>query len=157
MNDFDIKFNFNISKNTIDILLRYLDIRSQSLGELLTKLERNGFITRTQSEEDKRIVMLQLTDAGREAAEKATEQRMDMDNLFTCLSTEEQETLNTLICRLCENLQEQIGENAEDIPPHHYRHRERAFMNDRFFGRREQFRDNFPEPPHTPEEPPFRR
>lgn len=43
----------------------HLDIRPQSLSELLTKVEADGLITRRQSEEDKRQTLVSLTEAGR--------------------------------------------------------------------------------------------
>ena len=67
---------------------KILDMRPQSLGELLEKLERNGYITRNPSEEDQRIMTVRLTEAGKELAN--SEERLDTDDLFSSLNSEEQ-------------------------------------------------------------------
>ena len=41
-----------------------LDLRPQSLGELLQKLEASGYIIRYQSKEDKRALIVELTAKG---------------------------------------------------------------------------------------------
>lgn len=43
-----------------------LGVRPQSLGEVVTKLERQGYIERHTSEEDRRVQMIDITEAGRE-------------------------------------------------------------------------------------------
>ena len=42
-----------------------LDIRPQSLSELLGKLERDGLIRREKNEDDKREILVSLTEVGR--------------------------------------------------------------------------------------------
>ena len=141
-----LKMQPEISQKDLAYLL---DIRTQSLGELLNKLEKSGFITKTPSQEDKRVTLIRLTDIGRQAAEKTTEQQMDMDNLFSCLSDDEQETLSELLSRLCNHLQEQIGEDAnEPGHPLHPRHEEHFFMGDHFCHRREGFENHPDQHPH---------
>lgn len=43
-----------------------LNIRPQSLGEVLAKLERAGLITRRTSEKDRRVLLVSITDKGRD-------------------------------------------------------------------------------------------
>jgi hypothetical protein len=45
-----------------------LDMRQQSLSELLAKLEEKGFVTREKSEQDGRVTVVKLTEAGAAAA-----------------------------------------------------------------------------------------
>jgi DNA-binding MarR family transcriptional regulator len=45
-----------------------LDMRQQSLSELLAKLEEKSFVEREKSTEDGRVTVVRLTDAGRAAA-----------------------------------------------------------------------------------------
>lgn len=89
-----------------------LDIRSQSLGELLSKLEKSGYITRTTSQTDRRIMEIKLTDAGKEAADRQQD-TSDEEDLFGCLDEAEQNTLNGLFLKLIENLTRDLGD-AED-------------------------------------------
>lgn len=43
-----------------------LDIRPQSLSELLVKMESDGFISRRQDKDDKRVIVVALTEKGEE-------------------------------------------------------------------------------------------
>jgi DNA-binding MarR family transcriptional regulator len=85
-----------------------LDIRSQSLGELLAKLERQGLITRTESPDDRRSMVVRLTDAGRAASENQTE-GPDLDNLFACLNDDEQANLASYLSRVIASLEAELG------------------------------------------------
>jgi DNA-binding MarR family transcriptional regulator len=85
-----------------------LDIRSQSLGELLTKLEHQGYIARTPSEEDRRVMKISLTEAGNAASESQGETR-DVGTFFDCLGDEEQATLGGYLERLIKRLEEELA------------------------------------------------
>lgn len=89
-----------------------LDIRAQSLGELLAKLERSGLIERSPSEEDRRAMIVRLTEAGRAAAEQGLGFET-ADSLFDCLSAEEQAAFADYVRRLIEALGEELGEDEE--------------------------------------------
>ncbi|WP_181641527.1 MarR family transcriptional regulator, partial [Nocardioides massiliensis] len=43
-----------------------------SVTSAVTRLEAQGFVTRTRGEEDRRLVLAAITPAGREVVEKAT-------------------------------------------------------------------------------------
>lgn len=78
-----------------------LGIRPQSLGELLGKLEADGYVTRERSEADRRAITVKLTDAGREKAAKIQEKRNAVaGNLFDKLTDEEKATLAALLAKL---------------------------------------------------------
>lgn len=78
-----------------------LGIRPQSLGELLTKLEADGYITRTKSEADRRATVVTLTDAGREKAAHIQEKRnASVDTIFAKLTAEEKTQLCALLAKL---------------------------------------------------------
>lgn len=99
-----------------------LDIRSQSMGELLAKLEKNGYITRAQSEEDKRVMNITLTEAGIKAAEQAADMQKDSDKIFDFLSDEEKEQLSGLLAKIISELQKQPG--GEGMPGFDFEGRE---------------------------------
>ncbi len=82
-----------------------LDMRPQSLGELLGKLEKNGLIERTPSESDRRVMQIQLTEAGKTAAEE----RPQRGEVFDCLNEDEQQALQGYLARLIESLEGQLG------------------------------------------------
>lgn len=94
-------------------LLFLLDMRPQSLGELLAKLEKNGYITRTQSKTDRRIMNIKLTKEG--AA--ATEQEFSFDKLFDCLSEAEQHNLSSYLNRIIETIEVELGDEQPDFDP----------------------------------------
>jgi len=105
-----------------------LDMRNQSLGELLTKLERNGLITRSPLETDRRVMNIKLTQEGRKAAEAAQEQQDATCKLFECLSEEEQKTLNELLQKVIQEMEQQMGvdsrmyrRNFEEFKSGHFR------------------------------------
>ena len=84
-----------------------LDIRPQSLGELLQKLEQGGYISRKPSEDDKRAMMVELTEKGR----NLKFQRPNYDELFNCLNEEEQENLKNYLQKISDRLEELNNEN----------------------------------------------
>jgi len=49
-----------------DLIRRTRLLKSQ-MNKILTSLEKSGYITRSRSEEDKRLVHIRLTDAGKTA------------------------------------------------------------------------------------------
>ena len=89
-------------------LFNILDMRSQSLGELLAKLERSGYITRTPSKTDGRIMDIRLTQTGKEASGQK-EQRLDTEISFECLNEEEQSNLSDYLNRIIDELERQFG------------------------------------------------
>jgi DNA-binding MarR family transcriptional regulator len=98
-----------------------LGIRPQSLGELLTKLEQSGYITRTPSAEDRRAMEIQLTAEGAAAAaadEQHRTQELAADEMFQCLSQEEQEILAGYLDRVIDGLKATLGCEQMDFPKH---------------------------------------
>lgn len=98
-------------------LSNILDIRSQSLGELLVKLERSGYITRSPSEADRRVIEIHLTDAGKKAS-SLEEQQPDNNELFGCLKEEERETLYGYLTRVVDDLSKKLGDDGFDLEKH---------------------------------------
>lgn len=62
-----------------------LGIRQQSLNELLNKLEKSGHVERRPAEEDKRVMVVRLTEKGKEVQQPET----DYQEILDCLSAEE--------------------------------------------------------------------
>lgn len=79
-------------------LTEQLGIRPGSASEILAKLENAGLITRVQNETDRRTVDVSLTEAGAALAAESAEKRSRMsEEMFVCLTREEQETLLSLL------------------------------------------------------------
>ncbi|MDR2939985.1 MAG: MarR family transcriptional regulator [Clostridiales bacterium] len=81
-----LKMKPEISQKELTFLL---GMRKQSLAELLSKLEKNGLVTREQSGEDKRAMTIKLTEAGLEAANSIEEGSFDVPDVFDCLNEKE--------------------------------------------------------------------
>jgi len=88
-----------------------LGIRSQSLGELLGKLEDAGLIRREPSAEDRRTSMVELTDEGRAAAEQ--HEAEPSPDPFSVLSGEEQEQLGALLDRVIAEIESRLPEGLD--------------------------------------------
>ncbi|MBO0447834.1 MarR family transcriptional regulator [Enterococcus ureilyticus] len=102
-----------------------LDMRPQSLGELLVKLEKNGYISREPLESDRRVMVIRLTEAGRAAAENS---KQDEETIFDVLSESEQEEFKSIMSKLLEALEAEIPEAERDFRGPHMsgRHGRRA-------------------------------
>lgn len=109
--------------------LSYLtDIRPQSLGELLAKLENNGYITREPLEADRRVMMIRLTEKG--ADEQLPEPGgKEHAALFDCLEDDERDNLAEYLERVIAALRERLKESGfrdegpeGHRPPHPHRH-----------------------------------
>ena len=94
-----------------------LGMRPQSLGELLAKLERSGYIIRTPSERDKRVMDIRLTEKGTEAANQ-DEPQPGFDALFSCLSEEEQANLSEYLDRIIAELEKQFVDDQKESGYH---------------------------------------
>lgn len=61
-----LKLKPGISQRDLPYLL---DMSKQSLAELFARPEKSGYVTREPSQEDKRVLTIELTEEGMEAAE----------------------------------------------------------------------------------------
>jgi len=88
-----------------------LDIRPQSLGELLQKLEAHGYIKRYHSQTDKRALIVELTEKG----ETFHLQKPEYEELFVDLNAKERAELAKSLEKISKRLEEQIQkENTEE-------------------------------------------
>ncbi|MBQ4403801.1 MAG: MarR family transcriptional regulator [Selenomonadaceae bacterium] len=87
-----------------------LDIRPQSLGELLQKLESNGYIQRRRSEIDRRTLIVELTAKG----ELFQLRKPDYSELFIYLTAEEKRILKQSLEKISEQLEEMFKKENDD-------------------------------------------
>lgn len=79
-------------------LTQRLGVQPGSASEVIGKLEAAGFLIRSPSETDRRTADISLTEAGRSAAEEAyTQRKVRHQQMFSCLSDGEKETLLDLL------------------------------------------------------------
>lgn len=89
-----------------------LGIRQQSLNELLGKLEKGGYVTRVPSEADRRVMIVTLTDKGKQEEQP----KSDFAGIFDCLSREEQAAFGEYLDRIISALEEKLPEeDREDM------------------------------------------
>lgn len=106
-----LKLKPEISQKELGYLL---DMSKQSLAELLAKLERNGYITREPSEEDKRVMTIRLTEKGRKAAEGVDNDSLETTKLLDCLNEEELASFSDYLGRIIRRYEERFpGEDFE--------------------------------------------
>lgn len=108
--------NPEISQKKLSFLL---DMRNQSLSELLAKLEKAGLITRVPSEEDRRSMNVRLTEEGAALARQTEEKKDDSGRIFECLSAADRRKLGELLDALTDELELQLGYDDEPEHSHH--------------------------------------
>lgn len=78
-----------------------IGVQPGSASEVIGKLEAAGLITRSPSPKDRRTADIQLTEAGHRQAEEALSQRCQRhQEMFSCLTEEERDTLLVLTEKL---------------------------------------------------------
>lgn len=102
-----LKRNHNITQKELGIML---DLRPQSLGELLQKLEANGFIQRHRSTTDKRALIVELTEKG----EAFQIKKPNYGEIFADLNARERETLRRVMEKVAVRLAEQIKSELDE-------------------------------------------
>lgn len=87
-------------------LSELFNISVSSLNESLNKLEQNGYIEKLPSSDDKRILIIRLTEKGKEYKFKESK---DID-VFNCLSIEEKRFFDECITKISFELHNRIKE-----------------------------------------------
>ena len=95
-----------------------LGMRQQSVGELLIKLEQNGYITRAPSAHDTRTLQATLTKAGM-AIGCQTENDPSFNGPFNCLTLKEQEELSGYLARVIVEFERRFA-NEKKVVVKHY-------------------------------------
>lgn len=91
----------NGGSRTPGVLARYLELSTGAMTSRLDKLEKDGLIRRVPDPEDRRSVMVELTEAGRAAWENAASIQARKERFFaSALTPAEQKRLNDLLRKL---------------------------------------------------------
>lgn len=82
-------------------ILENVSMRPASLSEMLTKLEKAGYIVRVRQEKDKRNVKILMTELGTKTVNENYEKQREMAiSDFSVLSDEERQTLFEILRKL---------------------------------------------------------
>lgn len=108
-----------------------LDMSKQGLAEVLHKLEKKGYISREQSDKDRRSYLIKLTDLGREAIpEDYDDNNYDfMEDLFDSFSDSEMDNFINYLKRIILAIEIEVDE--DDYA---------TFFRERFFTRHSDHR-----------------
>jgi DNA-binding MarR family transcriptional regulator len=102
--------------STVAELARHCQLDTGAMTRLLDRLEAKGLVARVRSAEDRRVVNLELTPDGREAARQIPEVLCYLQNAFLQgFTTEEWQQLKDLLRRVLDNglaLQEERRQEA---------------------------------------------
>lgn len=86
-------------------LEKYMKIRKSTASELVSRLEKNGYVKTEKSQKDGRLKRLIVTEEGHEAHDRILQYLQEIDDrLVEGLSKEEVDTLVNLLNRLIENM-----------------------------------------------------
>jgi DNA-binding MarR family transcriptional regulator len=99
-----LKIKPEISQRELTYLL---NMSKQSLTELISKLEKNGCITREKSTDDKRVMTIKLTEKGAKAADNVSDDA-ETSQILDCLSDGELTMFNGYLSRLITRYEEQF-------------------------------------------------
>ncbi|MCX4268549.1 MAG: MarR family transcriptional regulator [Lachnospiraceae bacterium] len=87
-----------------------LGIRQQSLNELLNKMEKCSYVERRPSEIDRRVMVVHLTEKGKQVHQPAS----DYHEILDCLSQEELQQFGNYLDRIILSFQTQEGVSGEE-------------------------------------------
>ena len=112
-----LKLKPEISQKELTYLL---GMSKQSLAELLSKLEKSGYITREASKEDKRVMTVRLTEAGMNVSTADNEGEVfEVTKILDCLNDEELAEFSEYLTRIIKRYEEQFpGEDYEERRRH---------------------------------------
>lgn len=93
-----------------------LQIRAASLGELVDKLERSGYVERRVNEKDKRVSNVYLKEEGRKLVEEIVKSRnLAVDNIFSAISEGEKNQLAYIMGKILDSIKERSVDNMDDL------------------------------------------
>ncbi|MCL2164024.1 MAG: MarR family transcriptional regulator [Oscillospiraceae bacterium] len=125
-----LKMRDGISTRDLSYLL---GVRISSLNELLSKLERAGYVTREPSEQDKRVMLVKLTEKGRNEQQPDP---VDYGDVFSCLSDDDQKKLGEYLDQIIKAFHERVGDVEEEWVEKMSSLHERLGDMGEFFGKR---------------------
>ena len=83
----------------------YCEIERATVGSILLRMEESGLIVRRQKNGNRRSLYVSLTDKGTQAAGQLAGVFSGVEeNAVRGFTPEEEETLRSLLCRLCETM-----------------------------------------------------
>jgi len=89
---------------TVSQLAEALHVKPSSVTVMLDRLENNGLIVRSREQQDRRVVQISLSGAGRQVLEEARQQRRQvLKGYLQKLNEEEQQFLLAILEKMARN------------------------------------------------------
>ena len=110
---FDVlaKLDYMQQPLTMTELSNQLMVSNGNVTGVVDRLVREGYVQRTSSPDDRRVQLIQLTDAGRDLfSEMAIQHESWIEELFEQLGPEETSKLSDLLGKLLENIKQKQQE-----------------------------------------------
>jgi DNA-binding MarR family transcriptional regulator len=119
-----LKMHDGVSVKDLSYLL---GVGVSTISELLSKLEKNGYIAREQSDSDKRMTIIKLTEKGKNEEQTDTSEKSD---LFSVLNETEQAAFGKMLDKIIDGLEKKLGYDGEEAAAqmHEERRRMREMM-----------------------------
>ncbi len=95
-------------------LLYLLDTSKQSIAELLSKLEKNGYIMREPSKEDKRVLIIKLTEKGKNVEINSDKEYVKKSTYLDVFEDEELKVLNGFLEKILIEFEKEF-EDSDDF------------------------------------------
>jgi DNA-binding MarR family transcriptional regulator len=96
---------FHLEDPKVSELASYLNVSKPTVTFALNKMEKQGFVTKTQSDDDRRFFSIHLTSKGKELAKLHDEIHKSYSDFFKqVLDEEELKTLESLLSKVLEEL-----------------------------------------------------
>jgi len=109
-------------KHKVTDLAKVLNITSGAVTGLTDRLIANGYVTRRRSEEDRRIVYIEITPEGEKVLSEIQEHRQSIINqYFSALTEEELKQLHQLYRKVLDHARrkQEAGQRGEAAEPAH--------------------------------------
>jgi Transcriptional regulators len=108
-----LKLKPEISQRELTYLL---NMSKQAAAEIISKLEKNGYITREASAEDKRVMIIKLTEEGANVSAETESSTEEKASALDCLSEEELTAFSGYLERVIKSYEEQFPDVDFDGP-----------------------------------------
>lgn len=108
-----LEFLLLYGENNQKAIAEHCEIEPATVGSILQRMERDGLISRSNHQGNRRSLYVALTPRGRAAAEEMAEVfRTQEDLAAAALTAEEREQLRMLLDKFCRSAQAKGGEQA---------------------------------------------
>jgi DNA-binding MarR family transcriptional regulator len=95
-------------------ITRWLGVEPPTTAKMLARLERAGFVQRVRSDDDRRVVLVSLTEKGQSLHQRVGELWNELNGIPTAgFSTKDQLELERLLLRVLANLSPETGDDDE--------------------------------------------